>query len=188
MRLPGGIRGGLARAVWRLEPPWRTARPPAEAELSVLVVCQGNYCRSPVAEAALRRSLTRLGLGERVSVASAGTSGYYRGRHPHRLARVEAARDGLDVTRHRSTRLDAGSLDPSTVVVAVDERTRRALVEEHGLTAHEILMLGDFGDGGDVVDPNGRDADVFASVHSAILRACDGLAGHLAERLATTST
>ena len=149
----------------------------------MLVVCQGNYCRSPVAEAALRRSLERVGLAGRVSVASAGTSGYYRGRHPHRLARAEAARDGLDIGRHRSLQVDAASLEPSTIVVAVDDRTRRALADEHGVAPDDILMLGDFGEGGDIVDPNGREADVFASVHRAIVRACDGLADHLAERL-----
>lgn len=184
MGFRGDLRAGLARVIWRLEPPWGRPRPAAETELNILVVCQGNYCRSPVAEAALRRSLTRLGLAERVSVTSAGTSGYYRGRHPHRLARAEAARDGLDVARHRATPVDASSLDPTTIVVAVDERTHRALVDEHGLAPQDVLMLGDFGDGGDIVDPNGRDADVFAAVHGAIVRACDGLADHLAKRLA----
>ncbi len=35
------------------------------AELRVLVVCMGNICRSPMAEAVLRHQLEAAGLGER---------------------------------------------------------------------------------------------------------------------------
>ena len=40
----------------------------------VVVVCWGNICRSPMAEFILREAFEDAGLGDRVSVSSAGTS------------------------------------------------------------------------------------------------------------------
>ncbi|MDE6570201.1 MAG: low molecular weight phosphotyrosine protein phosphatase, partial [Alistipes sp.] len=41
----------------------------------ILFVCLGNICRSPAAEAVLRRLAEQAGAGDRVQVDSAGTYG-----------------------------------------------------------------------------------------------------------------
>ena len=41
---------------------------------SIVTVCTGNICRSPMAEALLRSELTDAGLAQRVRVSSAGVS------------------------------------------------------------------------------------------------------------------
>jgi protein-tyrosine-phosphatase len=66
---------------------------------SILVICTGNICRSPVAEASLRRSLDRR-LGARAPrVSSAGTEGWDGS--PATDGSVVAARElGLDLTGH----------------------------------------------------------------------------------------
>ena len=47
--------------------------------MNILVVCTGNICRSPTAEAVLRKKLVEAGLGDKVRVDSAGTHGYHVG-------------------------------------------------------------------------------------------------------------
>ena len=47
---------------------------------SVLLVCLGNICRSPLAEAALRRESERLGLN--LEIDSAGTGDWHVGALP----------------------------------------------------------------------------------------------------------
>ena len=49
------------------------------ARLRVLMVCMGNLCRSPMAEAVLRTKLQRAGLEAAVAVDSAGTHGFHKG-------------------------------------------------------------------------------------------------------------
>jgi hypothetical protein len=56
---------------------------------SVLFVCLGNICRSPLAEAAFRAEAERLGLD--VEVDSAGTGDWHKGEPPDRRA-IAAAR------------------------------------------------------------------------------------------------
>lgn len=48
--------------------------------LSVLIVCLGNICRSPMGEAVLRHEAKKRGID--IEVDSAGTAGYHIGEVP----------------------------------------------------------------------------------------------------------
>ncbi|MDP8977966.1 MAG: low molecular weight phosphotyrosine protein phosphatase, partial [Actinomycetota bacterium] len=50
--------------------------------MRILLVCLGNICRSPAAEAALRESLAEAGLADWVQVDSAGTGDWHLGEPP----------------------------------------------------------------------------------------------------------
>ncbi|MFQ3648394.1 MAG: low molecular weight protein-tyrosine-phosphatase [Anaerolineae bacterium] len=59
--------------------------------IRVLMLCMGNICRSPMAEAVFRDMVERAGLADKISVDSAGTSGYHAGElaHPRTLQVLE---------------------------------------------------------------------------------------------------
>lgn len=59
--------------------------------IRVLMLCMGNICRSPMAEAVFRNMVEKAGLAEKISVDSAGTSGYHAGElaHPRTLQVLE---------------------------------------------------------------------------------------------------
>jgi low molecular weight protein-tyrosine phosphatase len=179
----------LRKALWRMEA--HLSRPNAEVkasgrtpEYSVLIVCLGNYCRSPVAEGVLRAKLAELGIADSVRVESAGTSTYYAGRRPHRCARREALRRGIDIGQHRAQGLDGLDLSRYDLVVAVDECRRRELTS---VDHDRLVLLGTFGLGGDIPDPNGLGPADFAETHDAIEAASVGLARFIADRLAASS-
>ncbi|HEY4789981.1 MAG TPA: low molecular weight phosphotyrosine protein phosphatase, partial [Actinomycetes bacterium] len=58
-------------------PPDETGDP--AGAFGVLFVCTGNICRSPTAEAVLRRRLTEAGLADAVEVDSAGLGDWHVG-------------------------------------------------------------------------------------------------------------
>lgn len=82
----------------------------------VLFVCTGNLCRSPIAEALLRRRLADRGIVD-VVVSSAGTMGLGSRATPE--AREAAAERGGDLSEHRARRLDAGLVASADLVVAM---------------------------------------------------------------------
>ncbi|SFS96264.1 low molecular weight protein-tyrosine-phosphatase [Marininema halotolerans] len=51
--------------------------------ISVLFVCLGNICRSPMAEAVFRHQLEEAGLEKKIQVDSAGTGDWHIGEPPH---------------------------------------------------------------------------------------------------------
>lgn len=75
---------------------------PEPGATQVLMVCAGNICRSPTAEAVLRSKLHRAGLGTRVQVDSAGTHGFHAGDAPDPRAMASAARRGYNLAPLRA--------------------------------------------------------------------------------------
>ena len=78
---------------------------------TVLFVCSGNICRSPMAEAVMRHKIAAAGLSHVIAVDSAGTGSWHIGELPYRgtrdvLRRHQIASDGtmaLRKTRFFST-------------------------------------------------------------------------------------
>jgi protein-tyrosine phosphatase len=107
---------------------------------SILVVCTGNVCRSPIAEASLRSAL-RARFGDRApSVASAGTSGWEGSRaEPGSVA--AASERGLDVSAHRARRLREADVAGATVVVTMATEHREDIVGLHPRIADRTFTL-----------------------------------------------
>lgn len=164
--------------------------PPPPPRLQVLMVCMGNICRSPTAEAVLREKLRRAGLGAVVGVDSAGTGGYHVGERPDPRATRHAAQRGyaLDGLRARQVALD--DFDRFDLVLAMDEDNLRNLRKLRPATARAelgLLMA-------HATDPSRPRADVvpdpyygpaggFDHVLDLVEHACDGLVAHLRGRL-----
>jgi len=85
---------------------------------SVLFVCLGNICRSPLAEAAMKAEVARLGLA--IEVESAGTGGWHVGDPPDRRAIATARRHGVDIDGYRGRQVKPADFRHFTHVVALD--------------------------------------------------------------------
>jgi protein-tyrosine phosphatase len=86
--------------------------------VSVLFVCLGNICRSPLAEAAFRREAERLGL--EVVIDSAGTGEWHIGRPPDPRAIAVAERNGADISNLRARQVTAADFRDFDHIVALD--------------------------------------------------------------------
>jgi protein-tyrosine phosphatase len=85
---------------------------------SILVICTGNICRSPMAEGFLRRLLEARSEGERIDVSSAGTSGWDGS--PAMPESVEAAGGRhTDITEHRARRLSRGMVESADLILGM---------------------------------------------------------------------
>ncbi|MFD1395289.1 low molecular weight protein-tyrosine-phosphatase [Kroppenstedtia eburnea] len=88
--------------------------------VSVLFVCLGNICRSPMAEAVLRHQLREEGLEERVRVDSAGTGDWHAGEAPHRGTRTLLADRGISFAGIRARQIEKQDLEDFDYVIVMD--------------------------------------------------------------------
>jgi protein-tyrosine phosphatase len=96
---------------------------------SILVVCTGNVCRSPIAEGLLRDALARR-FGDRApSVSSAGTAGWEGSEAMPESVRA-ALELGIDITAHRGRRLSTTMLLDADLVLCMAAEHRDALIAE----------------------------------------------------------
>lgn len=123
----------------------------------LLVVCLGNHCRSPLAEAILSR---RGGLS--VEVRSAGLHpSRHVGKPAHHLMIDTARTLGYDLTGHRGVALTPDLISWADAVLAMDRSVYRQLQDR--VTPSEQLKVRLYLADGDVPDPWGQDAAAFAA-------------------------
>lgn len=133
----------------------------------ILLVCTGNTCRSPMAEALARKLLSeKLGCSidqveERgVAVISAGLSAMLGGRAaPEAIATM--AREGLDLASHVSQPLTEQLVHNADVLLAMTRAHREAIVSQWPEAGGRVHLL--MPDGSDVGDPIGCPAEVYES-------------------------
>ena len=104
--------------------------------LRISFVCTGNRARSPLAEALLRRRTEDLP----VEVRSWGLLDVEGAPPLHEAAAVAAAL-GVDISRHRARRLQAGCLSGDDLVVGFEEAHVHAAIEEGGADETRVVML-----------------------------------------------
>ena len=103
----------------------------------MLLLCTANQCRSPMAEALLRRHLERAGV-----TATVTSAGVYEGGAPAMPDGVAVmASRGLDITPHRSRRLAAEMVDDADLVIAMArEHAREAAVLVRGALSKTFTL------------------------------------------------
>lgn len=112
---------------------------------SILSVCTGNICRSPVAELILARDLAPLGV---VRVESAGTGALVGAGVPE-TARALAATVGIDTTPHAARQIDTSLIRSADLVLTMAREHRRIVVENvpaamrRAFTLRELARIAD---------------------------------------------
>ena len=147
---------------------------------SVLFVCLGNICRSPMAEGAFRAAAARRGIA--VQADSAGTGDWHAGDPPDPRAQAEAARHGLDLSDLRARQVTVADFDRFDHIVAMDadNLARLRSIAPPGARATLSLMLDHAGRAGQsVADPYFGGAAGFAVTWDDVTAAAEGLLDRL---------
>lgn len=150
-----------------------------DTRTSVLFVCLGNICRSPLAEGVFRHLVEEAGLSDRFEIDSAGTGGWHVGERPDARAQMVASQHGVTL-ECRARQVIGEDLLTFDYVVAMDRenlRTLERMAASVGSEA-EVALLRRYdpeADGDEVPDPYYGGASGFETVYEMVHRACQGL-------------
>ncbi|WP_338185057.1 low molecular weight protein-tyrosine-phosphatase [Jatrophihabitans sp.] len=141
----------------------------------ILFVCMGNICRSPTAEAVMRRLVVDAGLESEFSLASAGTGAWHAGQRPDTRAQAAAALRGLELTGRARSVTDRDFVDFDLILAVDDDNLSRLKELAPPDATATIRKLADE----DVPDPYYGGASGFDDVFDQIEAACRKLLAEL---------
>ncbi|HVT33520.1 MAG TPA: low molecular weight protein-tyrosine-phosphatase [Rhodanobacteraceae bacterium] len=149
---------------------------------SILMICMGNICRSPIVESVARVELARAGI--EAEVASAGTESYHVGERADPRAIDVAEAHGYPLSAHRARQVRPGDFDDYALILAMDRVNLGALAQHRprGSVREPALFLAHAGFEGidEVPDPYYGSRRDFERVLDLARRGCELLAERLA--------
>ena len=139
----------------------------------IIMICSGNICRSPMAEALARRAFSEARIP--AQVISMGTLGIF-GRSASEHAVEVCSVAGLDLSGHSSQGVSFGILDHADAIVVMEEQ-HRAFLLQHRPQLKNIWLFSSFdsADETDVSDPMGQDRAAYQACFDRLEDGVEGL-------------
>ncbi len=136
----------------------------------ILVLCEGNHCRSPLAEAMLRKAL-----GPSIRVSSAGLDALV-GQSAHPETKASMADDGIDIvdiadiTAHRGRQVTPDLALSADLILVMDQAQKIACERMAPSTRGRVFLLGHWlpQNQQEIPDPIHRGAEAHRLAHDRI--------------------
>lgn len=161
---------------------------PKYEAFKILMVCMGNICRSPTAEAVFRQKVREAGLEKHVQVTSAGTHGFHAGEACDARAVRAARKRGYDLTEVVARQITKEDFVTHDLVLAMDWENHAWLQQiAPRQFHHKIKLLMSFAtehESAVVPDPYYGGADGFETVLDYVEDACINLVDFVRRRMA----
>jgi protein-tyrosine phosphatase len=154
--------------------------------INVLMVCLGNICRSPTAEAVLRAIAAREAPDLKIHIDSAGTADYHIGSPPDKRSQAAALRRGYDMSALRARLVEAEDFEHYDLILAMDranlEALQRSAPRAHRERVRLFLEFAPDAHTREVPDPYYGGPNGFEEVLDLVEAASRGLLQFLRER------
>jgi len=158
---------------------------------SVLFVCLGNICRSPLAEGVFRAVLAERGQAHHFRLDSAGTGAWHAGSAPDPRSIDVARRHGVDIGGQKARKITGADFAGFDLILGMDRSNvedLKRMAAELGAGTVGLYMNYALGTTQDVPDPYYGGTGGFDDVYRMIREASEALADGLGARASTASS
>lgn len=140
------------------------------------MVCQGNICRSPLAQGILEKKLRQANI--KAFVDSAGTSNFHQGQAPDLRTQQIAKKHNIDISQQHARQFTPNDFDTFDYIYAMEEKNFYTLLDmarnnEDKAKVEMILNVIDPGENNSVPDPYLIGKNGFEDVYNLLDKACD---------------
>lgn len=141
---------------------------------SILVICKGNICRSPLAEAYLKCLVEKHGLPTVVQSAGLETS---FGKPAHHFAQTVGTQGGLLLGKHATQPLHKEQVERADMILVMEWQQRSRVIKLYPQVRPKVFLLRQFYDQSvsEVADPYSGTLEDFQTCFAMIRQACDVL-------------
>jgi len=161
----------------------------------VCFVCLGNICRSPTAEGVLQHLINKRGLGDKLSVDSAGTADYHIGKRPDSRSIATAKARGFELPGV-ARQFTAADFDAFDLILVMDQSNKRNVLSlaRNDSDRAKVKLFREFDPeiqalnqkthevSAEVPDPYYGGDEGFEDVFDICERSAEGLIAHLEAR------
>jgi protein-tyrosine phosphatase len=151
---------------------------------SILVVCTGNICRSPMAVGMLRHFMPET-FEEFITVSSAGTDALH-GNQPTPLAMQAMTHYGIDISDHRARRLNRSMVVGADLILAMEQYHLKIIHKLQLFGAGKAHLMSRFDKTRkpyDMQDPLGGGLDLYLASARSIQDCIEGIHSYIGEHI-----
>ncbi len=146
--------------------------------MTILMVCLGNICRSPLAEGILQQKCKEAGLNWKID--SAGTNGFHNGEAPHFLSQKVASMNGVNISGQQSRQFikeDFERFDKIYAMALDIQEEIKEIGKDQFISSKVDLLMNEVypGQNKEVPDPFYGAEDGYHRVYEMIEIACDAI-------------
>lgn len=129
---------------------------------NILIVCIGNICRSPMAEALLKESLK----DKRHHISSAGL-GALVDHAPDKTAIQLMLAQGIDISEYRATQITQELIRKADLILVMEAKHKESIENKDPSAKGKVFRLGEWGKF-DIPDPYKKDRQAFVDALNLI--------------------
>lgn len=150
---------------------------------SILFVCLGNICRSPLAEGVFRHLVEARGLADSFLIDSCGTGSWHVGEPPHVGSREIAEKNGVSLAGIRARQLSESDFSKFDLLVAMDRENLRTIKQAARRREVNACCLREYDEDFNNLDvPDPYYTGNFHEVFEIVRRCCESLLDEVTER------
>jgi protein-tyrosine phosphatase len=134
----------------------------------IVVVCTGNICRSPMAEALLKSYIPNK------EIYSAGLdvmNNDLQNQSPVEQAQLTASKYGFDISNHRATQLTTNMVNEMDLILVMTQEQIDQIAIRFPGCAQKTLLIGQWGGVGYIQDPLNQDLVTFEHCFNQLKKA-----------------